>query len=230
MFHTNTCDIENHTTFTYTRLLKKLQKTFKKLQFYVEPEMSFVQQKSTFTKKTNGKEAIHSIGFWRSKEHVFVRHTKTSVVFERTPIYYFEVTLQEIVAKDVGRSMVVSMGVSETNLNLPICRNHVGWKEGAVGMHSDDGKMYNMKGTGENITERFKNGGVMGCGYLADKKMIFFTKNGHFLLAVSYDRRRFRPSIVCDGMGEIDVNWGLKKFEFDFDDIPEQNIESNIQK
>ncbi|ELP91008.1 hypothetical protein EIN_280750 [Entamoeba invadens IP1] len=228
LFHTNTSDIINNTTYPHSRLLKKLQKSFKKLQFYVEPGMSYVQRKSIFTKKTIGKEAIYTTGFWSSKEHLFVDHTKTSVVFKMTPIYYFEVTLRDISNPQTFSNLVVSMGVSETNLNLPSCKNHVGWIEGGVGMHSDDGKIFNMKGRGDDMAGRFNDGEVMGCGYLADKKMIFFTKNGYYLLAVSYERKKFRPTIVCDGMGEIEVNWGLRKFEFDFENIPEKIIEANL--
>ena len=56
-----------------------------------------------------------------------------------------------------------------------------GWKQNSWGYHGDNGNAYNEKGYGTEYGPTYGDGDIIGCGYNALNKSIFFTKNGENL-------------------------------------------------
>ncbi|KAI0442363.1 concanavalin A-like lectin/glucanase domain-containing protein [Xylaria telfairii] len=100
----------------------------------------------------------------------------------RTPLYYFEVTIEKLVPRD-GNTKPLELGVG-------FCEEHValdsmvGWRHGSWGHHLDDGCLYSESGTGKpdpSYTEQYAEGDTIGCGINFRDRTAFFTKNGTFL-------------------------------------------------
>ena len=63
---------------------------------------------------------------------------------------------------------------------------------------------------------------VIGCGYMVDKKEMFFTKNGAFIgiafKNVEVPKDGFYPAVTIQSMSHsVEANFGTKKFVFDMD-------------
>jgi len=72
---------------------------------------------------------------------------------------------------------------------------------------------------GEEYSETFSQGDTIGCGYDADNKAVFFTKNGKFLGVamkhVSYNFERCFPGIgTWELNDEVWFNFGKQPFLF----------------
>lgn len=97
----------------------------------------------------------------------------------------------------------------------------VGWKAGAWGYHSDDGKFFYQVGFGAEYGPTYKEGDTVGCGldpalYEKDPNhpALFFTHNGKHLGSVFIDlHERPYPAVSLKGKkARFSVNFGEKEF------------------
>lgn len=89
-----------------------------------------------------------------------------------------------------------------------------------------NGKIYNNEreviGDGEEFGPLFEEKQIMGCGYIADKKEVFFTKNGVYLGVafknVSIPPCGFFPAVCIQSQNQsVQANFGVNKFVFDIE-------------
>lgn len=129
-------------------------------------------------------------------------------------IYYFEV---KVVSK--GRDGYIGVGLSAERVQL---NRLPGWDTNSFGYHGDDGNVFTDSGSGDKYGPTFTTGDVIGCCLNLTDRTIFFTKNGENL-GIAFDPskvpiRALYPTVGLQTPGEIvEVNFGQKKFEFDFD-------------
>ena len=99
----------------------------------------------------------------------------------------------------------------------------IGHQKMSYGMQAN-GKTYHNEreviGDGEDFGPFFEEKQVMGCGFIADKKEIFFTKNGVFLGVafknVEIPSHGFYPAVCIQSQNQsVQANFGVNKFVFD---------------
>nr|BAN40735.1 hypothetical protein [Entamoeba invadens]BAN41634.1 hypothetical protein [Entamoeba invadens]BAN42445.1 hypothetical protein [Entamoeba invadens] len=227
-------ELRKELPYSYSQILSQLRKTEKHLQFTPQSITllgSTVIKDDLFTKNTVGKQSFSPVLNWTDTNYIGVEREDSIVHLKMCNKYYFEVQLRHINNPNpilfntpIVKDLIVSIGVCDHRLvqnSHSICTNHVGWQPGCIGMHSDDGNLFNMAGAGNMLTGPFGENDVMGCGFLINKKMVFFTRNGSFLCAVPYNRKTIIPTFCMEGSGEVQVNWGQKKFRFQFNNLPD---------
>ncbi|EAL42864.1 SPRY domain containing protein [Entamoeba histolytica HM-1:IMSS-B] len=132
----------------------------------------------------------------------------------QTPIFYYEVTILPTPSTHEVEEFVVSIGlVSERT--YPEDRQ-VGWEDGGIGVHSDDGKLFNQNGTGVNFTEPFNSGETLGVGFIPRSYQVFFTKNGKKIKnSITVKYQKMYPAMGFSTAYAVEVNFGHKPFIFD---------------
>lgn len=128
-----------------------------------------------------------------------------------TPIGYFEAYIV-----DKGRDGYMSVGVMNKKTHLD---KLVGWGEGAIGYHGDDGNLFVGNGMGRPFGPLYSTGDTIGCGLDWINGNVFFTKNGSLVGSVPHkfaDDEHVFAAIGLRTPGEtIRVNFGLYSFVFD---------------
>ena len=87
-------------------------------------------------------------------------------------VAYYEVTIEKAGASPLG------VGVGLAPLGYPLEAKMVGWVQGSVGYHGDDGKLYHNTGQGSDFHNRFGEGDTVGCGIVVRTRDVFYTLNG----------------------------------------------------
>lgn len=54
-------------------------------------------------------------------------------------------------------------------------------KNQSYGYHADDGQAYPSRSDREMDSETYEEGDVVGCGYIHDRKSLYFTRDGVYL-------------------------------------------------
>eukprot|EP01120_Amphizonella_sp_Union-15-10_P012467 TRINITY_DN5540_c0_g1_i1.p1 TRINITY_DN5540_c0_g1~~TRINITY_DN5540_c0_g1_i1.p1 ORF type:complete len:259 (-),score=22.66 TRINITY_DN5540_c0_g1_i1:74-850(-) len=105
-----------------------------------------------------------------------------NVVYTNKPLpyrgrfIYFEVIFLENPSPNGGLS------VGFVTSYPPPAGRHIGWDHKSWGYHSDDGQMYHENSWGgKEFGPSYKEGDVIGCGFLIQGNRIFFTLNGQFI-------------------------------------------------
>jgi hypothetical protein len=126
------------------------------------------------------------------------------------PIGYFE---GHVI--DRGRDGYMSIGLMNRRTALD---KLVGWGEGAVGYHGDDGNIFVGNGMGRSFGPLYGKGDTIGCGIDWINDRIFFTKNGSMIGSVQNTFKQDESVHVAIGLrtpGEaIRVNFGQSRFVF----------------
>ena len=128
----------------------------------------------------------------------------------RCLLYYFEVAIA-----DSGTRGSISVGLADSSFQL---NRQPGWETGSYAYHGYDGRRYADSEQGEQYGPRFGMGDVVGCGFLAERREIFFTKNGaHLGIAFSgIVTAPLYPTASLHSPGErLTFNLGAVPFEFD---------------
>ncbi|EKE42354.1 hypothetical protein ENUP19_0163G0006 [Entamoeba nuttalli] len=176
----------------------------------------------TFNNTTNvnqfskQKSVINSIGskpyielstpFEKNKKIIPICIDKRKYQIMSTLIEYIEVKVK-------GKKPVISIGVVE---NENIDRNaHVGWNNGTVGFHSDDGKLFNENGNGVIFNEPYKASDVIGCGYIHEINCLFYTRNGMLIKIIPLSCEMNYFGIGLREYETVTINSGKTPFVFD---------------
>eukprot|EP01039_Chlorochromonas_danica_P006368 gene6368-7021_t len=125
---------------------------------------------------------------------------------------YFEITIIRLGRGDIG------VGFADER-EFPVTEQMPGWISHSYGYHGDDGKKY---GTGATIGDwpTFSVRDVVGCGYNAERKTIFFTINGALLGDgfVNISETRLVPVVGFsnryDEPVRVKINFGLEPFVY----------------
>ncbi|ELP90017.1 hypothetical protein EIN_403510 [Entamoeba invadens IP1] len=204
-------EVVNLTGKSWTSVVYNLNKIERKYQMQGN---TFVSDGLFFTKVNIGmREVIQSSDFWRMKEHIMIKHKEGKAIFFNTLNWYFEVTL---IGKDEKNPITVSMGVSNKVITST---SHIGWEEGCIGMHSDDGRIFYMNGSGNKLTTPFTDGDTMGCGFTYKTQKIFFTRNGKFLGLMNFVSGLVLPAVCVEYAESVKINTGKEPFLFDVGSI-----------
>ncbi|KAJ1559620.1 hypothetical protein HK096_011614 [Nowakowskiella sp. JEL0078] len=126
---------------------------------------------------------------------------------------YYEVTIKEM---SFNPLTVISVGFATAN--YPPFRL-VGWNKYSIGIHSDDGRVFeNDKFGGRTFTGPFSAGQTVGCGYDPKSGRVFFTLNGVNIGEASKNpaRHPYHACVGADGKAKLSVNFGEFPFVFKF--------------
>ncbi|KAL7716692.1 hypothetical protein QTN25_005985 [Entamoeba marina] len=196
------------------------QELLKRLQWQPNDTLKFPS--SDVFSVLNDIIAYHATGIsiclssapWTQQPHLnFYYCGNDERILMETNIYYYEATLL-FDPKIVLRKQIVSIGLIN-NVDY-IINNHVGWRNGTIGIHSDDGKLFNSSGVGSFLLDTLNKGDVIGVGWDVKALKIFFTKNGKLVYTGSSNQIQYYPAIGVEGVGQcVMVNFGDKPFMFD---------------
>ncbi|KAI8907968.1 hypothetical protein EDD86DRAFT_208631 [Gorgonomyces haynaldii] len=83
--------------------------------------------------------------------------------------------------------------------------HHIGWNYNSIALHSDDGRIYhNAHQLGQQFSEPFGAGTILGCGYDPTTKELYFTINGELVgRPMQGDYSHFYPAIGCNGQWNV---------------------------
>ncbi|KAL7713421.1 B30.2/SPRY domain-containing protein [Entamoeba marina] len=132
-----------------------------------------------------------------------------------TILYYeIEILPSPVTHLDQIDEFIVSFGLIE-KLSYPE-NHHIGWDDGSIGYHSDDGYLFHENGGGERFGPTFNSGDVVGVGFIPRERVIFFTNNGTIIknrfIKVTSDV--WYPAIGFSTAYSVQVNFGKKPFTF----------------
>ncbi|EKE39165.1 SPRY domain containing protein [Entamoeba nuttalli P19] len=139
--------------------------------------------------------------------------TQSGIVESEALIHYYEI--------EVYGYCLLSLGLCyDQNCIFNFDEQHVGWSEGSIGYHSDDGYIYNGDSNGNPYGPAYgtqKNGhNIIGCGYDTISKSVFFTFNGEKLKSIKMDDTiPISAVIVVEMFNKITINYGDTPFKFD---------------
>lgn len=130
----------------------------------------------------------------------------------RASLAYFEM---QVLA--TGTRRLISIGL--VGKHTPIEGRQPGWDAGTFGLHGDDGSLFCEEGSGNQFSDRFEAGDVIGVGVHWDTQRVFFTVNGRFL-GFAPVKVRLSRLYSCVAVRNPDaafrVNFGTEPFRFDF--------------
>lgn len=129
------------------------------------------------------------------------------------PIGYFEAQVV-----DGGRDGYISVGLMNRRTKLD---KLVGWSEGAVGYHGDDGNLFTGNGMGRPFGPTYSKGDIVGCGIDWINGVVFFTKNGAIIgntpQKYQTDEQVFAAVGLRTPNETFRLNFGKQRFRFDLD-------------
>ncbi|KAL6628711.1 SPRY-domain-containing protein [Neocallimastix sp. 'constans'] len=144
-------------------------------------------------------------------------------------IYYYEV---KIISEKKG-SQEIGIGFCGYNDSASKTDIMPGWKLNSWGYHGDNGNSYNEKGYGTDYGPTYGGGDVIGCGYNAINRSIFFTKNGEFLGYIKgtvWNKHIKLYPMIGMNEGKVKVNFGNKKFMFNIEESYQDLLKSSGNK
>ncbi|BFU20319.1 SPRY domain containing protein [Entamoeba histolytica HM-1:IMSS-B] len=179
------------------------------------------------TKKGKKKEirCVSSTNLDREGKIQMLWKDNNTVVLCPSLVHYYEVSI-----KGKSEYCWISVGLSSTKTMI---RNHqIGWDKRTIGIHSDDGKVFNENGkVGLNCTTSFGPGDVIGCGWNSTNKTVFFTRNGEMLDTFNYPHTVLNFGIGMKDFEKIEINTGEREpFEFDLCSFVEDLVAHHCQK
>ncbi|KAJ1960857.1 Protein ssh4 [Dispira parvispora] len=129
-------------------------------------------------------------------------------------VSYFEVKLQ----KKPDQTNVAIGLATKPYPTWRLC----GWNKHSVGIHSDSGSLYHNSPFNATLCgEKFREGDIMGCGYIPAQGMVFFTQNGYRLpTCLTNVSKNFFPAVSANGPCQLSVNLGQRGFVY---------IEANVK-
>ena len=135
---------------------------------------------------------------------------ENSVLLCPNIIQYYEVKL-------TGKSDYTWVSVGLSSTTTMVRNHHIGWDKKTIGIHSDDGRVFNENGkVALECTEAFGAGDIIGCGWNSLNKTVFFTRNGELLQSFDYPHKALNFGIGMKDFEKIEVNNGESEpFEFD---------------
>ena len=106
--------------------------------------------------------------------------------------------------------------------NRYLTSRQVGWDDCGAGFHTDDGKVFANEAYGASAFphEGCIIGDVIGCGFYAPKKLVFFTRNGQFLLAPAVfntEKEDIRFGIGFWKNIKVHCNFGAQPFMYNIE-------------
>ena len=135
-------------------------------------------------------------------------------------VYYYEVTLKK--SHIHSKKDCISIGFGSIKNNF--YNKHVGWSKSSVGVHSDDGKIFNDSSVGKNYNLNFGPGDTVGAGLIyvgKDEYIPFFTYNGKKF--PNYKKIKIEdditPQIGYDHSIGFKINFGNRNFRFNIDKV-----------
>lgn len=144
-------------------------------------------------------------------------------------IYYYEV---KIISEKKG-SPEIGIGFCGFADNVSKTDIMPGWKINSWGYHGDNGNSYNEKGYGTEYGPTYGDGDVIGCGYNAINKSIFFTKNGEnlgYINGMVWNKHLKLYPMIGMNEGKIKVNFGNEKFMYNIEDNYHELLKSSGSK
>ncbi|KAJ1976494.1 Protein ssh4 [Dimargaris verticillata] len=131
------------------------------------------------------------------------------------PVYYFEVKLM---VKPEETNVAIGLA-TKPYPNWRLC----GWNKHSVGIHTDSGSLYHNSPFRATICgERCYEGDVIGCGYVPQEGLVFFTRNGlRYKTFLSNVYKTFFPAVSANGPCQLSINLGQRGFVF---------VEANVKK
>ncbi|ELP91136.1 hypothetical protein EIN_270220 [Entamoeba invadens IP1] len=148
--------------------------------------------------------------------------TETGVKVLPALLRYFEISTEGVSLFSFGLCMNEFIDTFMTGDTT-----HVGWTDGSVGYHGDDGYLFKGDGNGKKYGPAFgvtKNKtNVVGCAYDITNQTVFFTFNGKALKRIKFEtEENIDAVIVLENFKTIKINQGEEKFVF--------NVEKEIQR
>ncbi|KAJ1979380.1 Protein ssh4 [Dimargaris xerosporica] len=134
---------------------------------------------------------------------------------EQGSAYYFEVKLM---AKPEDTNVAIGLA-TKPYPNWRLC----GWNKHSVAIHTDSGSLYHNSPFRATICgERCYEGDVIGCGYVPQEGLVFFTRNGlRYKTFLSNVYKTFFPAVSANGPCQLSINLGQRGFVF---------VEANVKK
>jgi len=133
-------------------------------------------------------------------------------------IYYYEM---KIISEHKKGALEIGIGFCGFPDNTSKTDIMPGWKINSWGYHGDNGNSYNEKGFGTDYGPTFGSGDVIGCGYNAINKSIFFTKNGvnlGYIVGTVWNKHIKLYPMIGMNEGKVKVNFGHKKFMYNIEE------------
>ena len=113
----------------------------------------------------------------------------------RCLLYYFEVAIV-----DSGARGAIAVGFADGHFKL---NRQPGWEPDSYAYHGYDGRRYADSERGEPYGPRVSTGDVVGCGLLAERREVFFTRNGqHLGVAFTEVGAMLYPTVGLHSPGE----------------------------
>jgi hypothetical protein len=129
-------------------------------------------------------------------------------------VYYYEVCLKEKADDSVCCVGLLPTHIAQREYN----DQHIGWEDGSMGYHGDDGQFYGTGKTGPTFT----SGDVIGMGVHFKSNSVFVTKNGKYLGAPFVTKeggmagpvKKLFPAVSTGRGAVLEANFGGKPFAF----------------
>jgi Ran-binding protein 9/10 len=132
-------------------------------------------------------------------------------------MFYFEVTIKQ---QNPNKKNLI-IGLTSVSQNRD---KHLGSDKFGYGYQANGKTLHNKEliSQGDEFGPVYEQTDIIGCGYIADKKEIFFTKNGAFIGVAFKDvempKGGFYPAVTLQSISHaIIVNFGTTRFLFDVD-------------
>ena len=137
--------------------------------------------------------------------------TSNGIVEVSAYIRYYEITLKGFNEISIG---LVTHFYNDYN-------DMIGWNWGTIACHSDDGRIYNGSGFGEEFIKPFGLSETaeqtFGCGFNMKKRTVFFTLNGKKIKkSFRFNEYKISAAFALGPFEHIEINYGDEiPFKFD---------------
>jgi len=135
-------------------------------------------------------------------------------------IYYWEIEVEKQPFRGPWYDSCISIGFGKLGTSV---LNQVGWSNGTIGYHSDDGYVFFENKKVGNFYEPWTAGDIIGAGMIFNKNEkidIFFTKNGKMvklITNINMVKSIYFPILCIDSYYGVKVNFGEREFAFPID-------------
>lgn len=174
-----------------------------------------------------GKESRQSASV--EHERIYSYH----FLIQRRSIWYFEISIAntdlptELELQEKYGCVAIGLALND----YPTVSAQPGWRYGSFAYHSDDGRKFRGQSMGTKYGPKFGRGDTVGCGVDYLSRSIFFTLNGEALPIAWYwtpeSNETFFPVVGVDTHRNVEVNFGLKPFLYNFCSTPQPPASSS---